>query len=834
MASQHNGLATGLSSVEAAQRLRSAGPNELPVKNEHGRLRLFLQLAREPVVLLLFAAGAIYLLIGDLHEALLLLAFVVLVMLIVLSRQRKTEHVLAALQALSSPRALALRDGVAQRIPGGEVVVGDVLILEEGDRIAADGTVFDAHDLMVDESLLTGESVAVSKQAGGAVFSGAMVTQGSGMMLVTATGTATAFGKIGSSVRSVESGKSPLQSEIALLIRRFAFFGLLLSLLVTGLFGWLRHDWTGGLLAGITLAMSILPEEFSVILVVFMALGAWRIAKSNVLTRHAPVIETLGAATVLCVDKTGALTQNRMTVVRVVADDESFTIDHNSAGRALTPAARDVIAAATLASEIKPFDPMEQAFQRCADAIFPQWQIQHRDWQLVHEYAKSPTVLAVTHCWQVQGSQHAVVAAKGAPETMIRLCRLEPEHAALQMEQVKQLAAQGLRVLAVARSTHQGEWPLLPDGFAFTWLGLVGLADPLRPGAAAAVAQCRRAGLRVVMITGDYPVTAQAIAQEAGLDASRILSGAQIDAATDVQLQKMVAEVQVFARTLPHQKLRLVQAFKAHRDIVAMTGDGVNDAPALKAAHIGISMGQRGSDVAREASSLVLLNDDFSALVEAVRLGRRIVDNLRKALRYVIGVHVPIAGVALLPLLTGAPLILTPAVVMFLEMIINPASSIVFESEHGEHDLMQRPPGKPGAPLFDARNISYALLQGLGLFLACGAVFFTGMQNSWPQGQLRAAVFVTMVTGNMAMIVVSRSDRVHLFTLLGRPNRAQWALLAGTVLALTLVLGVPWLAHAFLFESLSGSQLAIALGMAALALCWLELVKALLRQRVQS
>lgn len=834
MASQHNGMATGLSSVDAAQRLQNAGPNELPATNDHSLLRLFLQMASEPVFLLLFAAGAIYLVIGDVHEALLLLAFVVLVMLIVLSRQRKTEQVLAALQALASPRALALRDGIAQRIPGRDVVVGDVLILEEGDRIAADGTLLDVHDLMVDESLLTGESVAVDKQVGATIFSGAMITQGNGMMLVTATGAATAFGKIGSDVRLVESGKSPLQSEIALLIRRFAFFGLLLSLLVTGLFGWLRNDWTGGLLAGITLAMSILPEEFSVILVVFMALGAWRIAKSNVLTRHAPVIETLGAATVLCVDKTGTLTQNRMSVVRIVADGETFILGQNPAETTLSPAARDVIAAATLASETKPFDPMEQAFQRCSEAVFPQWQSRHQGWQLVHEYAKSTTILAVTHCWQVPGSELAEVAAKGAPETMIRLCRLEPDQAALQMEQVKLLAAQGLRVLAVARGSHQGAWPAQPDGFTFTWLGLVGLADPLRPGAAAAVAQCRRAGLRVVMITGDYPVTAQAIAQEAGLDARRILTGAQVDAATDVQLQKMVAEVQIFARTLPHQKLRLVQAFKAHRDIVAMTGDGVNDAPALKAAHIGISMGQRGSDVAREASSLVLLNDDFSALVEAVRLGRRIVDNLRKALRYVIGVHVPIAGVALLPLLTGTPLILTPAVVMFLEMIINPASSIVFESEHGEQDLMQRPPSKPGTPLFDAHNITYALLQGLGLFIACGAVYFIGMQHDWPQGQLRAAVFVTMVTGNMAMIVVSRSDRAHLFALLRRPNRAQWALLAGTVLALTLVLGVPWLAHAFLFELLNGSQLTIALGMAALALCWLELVKAVLRQRVQS
>lgn len=822
------GATAGLSSKEAAQRLLRDGPNALPSTSERKFLRLLLQLAREPVFLLLFAAGAIYLLLGDTHEALLLLGFVVLAMMIVLSRQRKTERVLAALQSLSSPRALVLRDGVARRISGREVVVGDLLLLDEGDRIAADGKLLDAHDLMVDESLLTGESVPIDKPVGATVFSGAMVTQGGGLVQVTETGAATAFGKIGKSLQQVEPGKSPLQSDIAQLIKRFAIIGLLLSLLVTLLFGWQRNDWTGGLLAGITLAMSILPEEFSVILMVFMALGAWRMAKNNVLTRHAPVIETLGAATVLCVDKTGTLTQNRMAVVRVVADGKSVAIVQD---RPVNPAVDTVIAYAALASELRPFDPMEQAFHRCADTSSPAWINQHQAWKLVHEYALTSAIMAITHVWQVDGSEQAVVAAKGAPEIMIRLCRLGPDQATREMAQVEQLALQGLRVLAVARASHRGAWPSQPDAFAFEWLGLIGLADPLRPGAAAAVAQCRRAGLRVVMITGDYPLTAQAIARDAGLDASRIITGAQIDAATDLQLKKMVDDVQVFARTLPQQKLRLVQALKARREIVAMTGDGVNDAPALKAAHIGISMGQRGTDVAREASSLVLLNDDFSAMVEAVRLGRRIVDNLRKALRYVIGVHVPIAGIALLPLLTGTPLILTPAVVMFMEMIINPASSIVFKSEHGERDLMQRPPRKPGSPLFDARNIAYALLQGLGLLVACGAVLLIGIRSDWMQGQIRAAVFVVMVTGNLAMIMVSRSDRVHFFTLLTRPNAAQWMVMLATAVALTLVLNVPWLSQAFLFDALRWPQLFIALGMAVLALCWMELVKVLLHRR---
>ena len=822
----------GLSSDEAARRLRQFGPNTLPAIRERGLTRLLLQLLREPVFLLLFAAGTIYLLLGDAHDALLLLGFVVVAMAIVLSRQRKTEHVLAALRDLSSPRALVLRDGKLQRIPGGEIVVGDLLRLEEGDRIAADGVLMTAHDLQLDESLLTGESVPVSRQQGEPVVSGSMVVRGGGLVEVTATGAATAIGKIGKSVQQLAPEESPLQREIALLIKRFAVGGLFLSLLLWLLFGWQRGDWLGGLLAGITLAMSILPEEFSVILMVFLALGAWRLAGSAALARHASVIEALGAATVLCVDKTGTLTQNRMTLQVIVTDGEQVPVS-DSQEQSLSQATCRVLEFAALASELAPFDPMEQAFHRAATSLLPDFSYHHRRWKLVHEYALSPPWMAVTHCWMAPELGHYVIASKGAPESLIRLCRLNADQAAYQLSKVKQLAEQGLRVLAVARAVHRGAWPETPAGFDFEWLGLVGLADPLRPGAAEAVAQCRRAGLRVVMITGDYPATAQAIAQEAGLDARRIITGAQIDQASDEQLQKMLGDVQIFARTLPQQKLRLVQAFKKQHEIVAMTGDGINDAPALKAAHIGISMGKRGTDVAREASSLVLLNDDFGAMVEAVRLGRRIVDNLRKALCYVIGVHVPIAGMALLPLFAGTPLVLTPALVMFLEMIINPASSIVFESEHGERDLMLRPPRKPGEALFGSRAITYALVQGLGLLLACMATFFITTAQGSAHEQARAAVFITMVLGNLAMILVSRSNHTGLLSLLAKPNPAQWWLVGASLVALVLVVGVPWLAESFSFGMPDLAQIGVALLAALAALSWLEMVKFIFSRRTR-
>ncbi len=823
-------LSTGLSAVEAAQRLHDFGPNSLPTLTERGMLQLMQQLASEPIFLLLLAAGIIYMLLGDAGDALLLLGFVLVAMAIVLSRQRKTEQVLSALRDLSSPRALVVRDGKAQRIAGSEVVVGDLLRLEEGDRIAADGVLIDAHDLQVDESLLSGESVPVTRLPGELVCSGSMVVQGGGLVEVRATGAATEIGKIGKSLQQLVPGESPLQREIASLIKRFAIAGLVLSLLLTALFGFLRGDWLGGLLAGITLAMSIMPEEFSVILMVFMALGAWRIAKSSVLTRHPSVIEALGAATVLCVDKTGTLTQNRMAVHTLLVQDQPVLMTEASHEN-LSPAARTLLEFAKLASEIAPFDPMEQAFHQSANTLLPDWSPAHEGWQLVHEYSLAPPIMAVTHCWQIPGRDHVVVASKGAPESIMQLCRLNEKDCAGQLAKVKSLAENGLRVLAVARAMHPVQnrgWPATPAEFAFEWLGLVGLADPLRPGVAAAVAQCRRAGVRVVMITGDYPATAQAIAQQAGLDASGLITGAQLAQASDAELQQMVRMCQVFARTLPEQKLRLVQALQAQHEVVAMTGDGINDAPALKAAHIGISMGQRGTDVAREASSLVLLHDDFGAIVEAIRLGRRIVDNLRKALRYVIGVHVPIAGMALLPLFAGTPLVLTPALVMFLEMIINPASSTVFESEHGEPDLMLRPPRRHGEPLFGARNIVYALVQGAGLLAACATVFFIIVKQHGTPGQARAAVFITMVLGNLGMILVSRSDHLGVRYLVARPNPAHWWVMSSTVLALVLVLGVPWLAGLFGFDPLNPSQYWLALLASVAALAVLEFVKALL------
>ncbi len=628
---------------------------------------------REPMFLLLLGAGSIYLLMGDVHEAMILLGFVVVIMAVTILQEHRTERALDALRDLSSPRALVLRDGAPLRIPGREVVRDDILMLSEGDRVPADGWVLSAHELALDESLLTGESLPVAKLAelpqespsesageGLRVFAGTLVTSGQGLVRVSAIGSATALGRIGKSLQAIEQETSPLQREMAWLTRRLAVIGILLCLLVTLLYVFSLGGWLAGLLAGITLAMGILPQEFPVILIVFLAFGARRIARQRVLTRRLGAIETLGETTVLCVDKTGTLTQNRMAVAALMVGEHSLDIAAASELKELQDLPErfhELLEYAVLASETEPHDPMEQAFHRLAQEYLANTEHLHADWSLAREYELSPDLLAMSHLWRIPGQRQHAVATKGAPEAIADLCHLAEPARQQVAAQAAEMAERGLRVLGIAKAAHRGaDWPAIQHDFDFEFLGLVGLADPLRPEVPAAVEECRLAGIRVAMITGDHPRTAQAIARRTGIDDARILTGQQLqqlEAAGAVAMREGIRGVCVFARVTPQQKLAIVEALKADGEIVAMTGDGVNDAPALKSAHIGIAMGKRGTDVAREAAALVLLDDDFGAIVQAIRLGRRIFGNLRQAMIYTLAVHVPIIGLAILPLLFG-------------------------------------------------------------------------------------------------------------------------------------------------------------------------------------
>ncbi len=833
---------TGLSAEEARSRLQSEGPNELPAEKGRSLLAIAFEVVREPMFLMLVAAGSLYLIMGELTDALMLLGFVFVVMGITVVQERRTERALDALRDLSSPRAMVVRDGVHQRIAGREVVRGDVLVLSEGDRVPADALLRHGANLSVDESLLTGESVPVRKAAsaqaerldrpGGddlpSLFSGTLVTAGQGVAEVLTTGALTELGKIGKALQQVEPEATLLQKETGRLVRIFATVGLSACTLMVVAYGLTRGGgaaaWKDGLLAGISLAMATLPEEFPVVLTVFLALGAWRISRSRVLTRRMPAVETLGAATVLCVDKTGTLTLNQMTLVRLVASG----LDAEVAGiSGEAPAAlRPLLEHAVLASRPDPFDPMERTIRIAGERMLGPSGAVPEGWALAREYPLSSRLLAVSQAWSRPGASGFSVASKGAPEAIAELCRLTPQERGALATDVEALASAGLRVLGVAGGRVEGDLPDDPRLLDLHFVGLLGLEDPLRPAVPGAVAECRRAGIRVVMITGDYPVTAQSIARQAGLESpEKVLTGPEIDQMPDEALAAEVAHISVFARVVPEQKLRLVNAFKANREIVAMTGDGVNDAPALKAAHIGIAMGGRGTDVARESASLILLDDDFSSIVAAVRLGRRIFDNIRKAVAFIFAVHVPIAGLSILPVFVSDwPLLLLPVHIVFLELIIDPSCTLVFEAEAPDADIMERRPRDPREKLFSWGNIGLAVLEGLAVLGACVAVYMVMGAGHAPE-TARAAMFTTLVTGSLVIILANRSwVRSTMATLFTRNPALLWVL-AGTALFLTLALATPVGRGIFRFGVLSAEEVLVSLGAGVGCLLWFELLK---------
>ncbi len=830
----------GLSHQAAAARLSRDGYNQLASTRPHSLFAIALAVVREPMFLLLIACGAVYLLLGDRGEALMLLGFVFVIIAISFFQTRKTERALEALRDLSSPRALVIRDGEQKRIPGREVVVGDLLVVAEGDRVPADAVLLSGMNLTVDESLLTGEAVPVRKRPADAMpesmgkpggddlpflFSGTLAVQGKGIATVLATGQRTALGAIGRALEGVGQAPTRIQRETAVVVKWAAWAGLLLSLVAAVVYGLTRGDWLQGLLVGITFAMAVLPEELPVIMTVFLGLGAWRIAQKHVLTRNIPAIEMLGAATVLCVDKTGTLTQNRMAMAWLYAQgrhlDLSAFMDDE-----LPEDFHALLEYGMLASHRDPFDPMEQAINRATMESLQGTEHVHQDWALVDEYPLSRDLLAMSRVWRSPDREHFVIAAKGSPEAIFDLCHLDDAQTFALTGEVRQLAEQGLRVLGVARAAfRQAALPDIQHDFDFEFVGLLGLADPIREAVPAAVRESHAAGIRVIMITGDYPATALNIARQVGIVTEGVMTGSELDAMSDAELRRRVQTVGVFCRTVPEQKLRLVDALKTNGEIVAMTGDGVNDAPALKAAHIGIAMGARGTDVAREAADLVLLDDDFSSIVAAIRAGRRIFDNLRKAVTFVVGVHLPIIGMSLVPVALGWPLLLLPVHILFLQLIIDPACSIVFEAEPDEHDSMRRPPRLPSARLFDRHALWLGLLQGAALLAVLLAIYAVSLHSGRAEGEARALTFSAMIVANLGLIFVNRSRSHSMLTTLGTRNHALWWVLGGASLLLSLVLYVPVLRELFYFDVLRAGDLAIVLGAGAGSVAAFELAR---------
>jgi Ca2+-transporting ATPase len=856
----------GLTSREVEERLKDGGYNELPSQKPRRFWMVLAGVLREPMLLLLVVAGTIYFFLGESSDALMLSVFVVFIVGITFYQERKTERAMAALRDLSSPRALVVRDGVPRRIAGREVVAGDILVLREGDRVPADGAVLNTTNLMVDESLLTGEALAVSKAVwdekqsianeppafgearptqvgwpGGDnlpfVYSGTLITRGHGLARVTAIGGDTRMGAIGKSLQTIKEGDTLLKKETGRLAGIFGVVGLALCIAAAVLYYLLKGDPIEGILYGLTIGMSMLPEEFPVVTMVFLALGAWRISKRKVLTRNTAAVEALGAATVLCVDKTGTLTLNQMRLREMaVAGRQIKLSDYEGEGKENLPEEfRCLLEYSMLASQSDPYDPLEKEIKKIGNFYLFSTNRLHTSWKMIKEYPFDGNLLALSHVWESEDGDRYAVAAKGAPESIADLCHLSASETAALEFQIKPMLERGLRLIAVAQALASK--PQIAGAsqreFDFKFVGLLGFRDPIRPSVPAAIKECYAAGIRVCMITGDYPGTAQFIAREAGIvNSGEYLTGADLRKLNNDELRKRIKTVNIFARVVPEQKMFIVNAFRESGEVIAMTGDGVNDAPALKAANIGIAMGERGTDVARETADLVLLDDNFTSIVGAVRMGRMVFDNIKKAISYIFAVHIPIAGISFLPVALGMPVVFFPAHIAFLELVIDPACSVAFEAEPENKNVMNRPPRKLSERLFDKKTAWGSLLRGLGVLAAVFAVFAFEIKTGQTEGAARAATFAAIVFANLGLIMTSMSQGNFrkLFTNGNKPFRY---IFFSALAMLALVLYVPALRQVFHFDPIGAADLALAFLAAALGAFWLQPFKRLFKKQNQ-
>lgn len=782
----------GLQSEVASRRLIKFGPNEIARQEQRSFGRVVRETLREPMFLLILAAAVLYLIFGDLAEGMFLSVGALLSLALVVVQEVRSERALAALNALAEPRVRVIRDGALMTIAAKELVPGDLMLLVEGARVPADGELVEGSALEIDESTLTGEAAACTKAAAGshtdgqdkpndtAVFASTLVLRGQALARVTSTGPSTRIGQIGAALHEIRELPTLVQRDIRWLISRLGILALLFCVVVAITYGLVRHDWFQGALSGLTLAISLIPEEFPMVLVIFMTLGAWRMAKHNVLVRRSAVIETLGATTLLCADKTGTITQNQMALRRIWRSGQG-----HDASNQLADEPRTVVEAAQLASAVQPHDPMDVAVHAAAGPL--------SNVDLVRSYPLSPEFLAVVQVWKEPDGSGLIYAAKGAPETILNLCApAQPTRKAAE-QAIHEMACNGMRVLGVATAHVDEPAELNPKHLKYVFEGLLGFEDPVRSDVPPALELAHQAGVEVAMITGDYPATALAAANEAGIDTSAgVLTGAEAACSTDI------SHIRVFARVMPEQKLMLVQRFRDAGHVVAMTGDGVNDAPALAAADVGIAMGQRGTDVAREASDLILLDDRFASIVTGIGLGRRIFANLRRAMTYITAVHIPVAGLVLLPLLFGLPPLLYPMHLVLLELIIDPLCSVVFEAEPSESDAMKRPPRNSREPLFGLRQIGLAGVDGAVLLAAVMSFYFWLHQTGIDEGQARAAGFIALVAGHLALApaILVRSGR-------GAPVRHSqilWVVTACALLLLVLMLIVPQLREIMRFS----------------------------------
>lgn len=822
----HETLYHGLSDEEVAASRMQHGSNILKDAGRNSA-SIFLDVIKEPMLILLAVACSVYFITNEISEGIIMLLAIAAVASISVYQEIRSENAVKALKKLSQPLTLVIRSGNKISIPSEELVVGDVMIVSEGQQIAADAKILDSNDLFVDESILTGESFPVEKDSNHAeLFSGTTITSGLAHAQVTAVGIKARIGILGKEMEKIRKEKTPLQIQINVFIKRMALFGV-----IAFAFVWLYNyldsgNILHGLMHGLTLAMAVLPEEIPVALSTFMALGAYHLIRNNVLAKHPQTVEALGSATVICVDKTGTITENKMEVAELYnqTDKKNIYAEYiKDAGKEC----HELIDYAMWASEPLPFDPMEKALHKLFHESGSGVQIS--SYKMIKEYPLSGKPPMMTHIFS-NAEGNRIIACKGAPEGILKRTKLSIEEQNEIMSRVKAMAAKGYRVLGVAKAINdKKDFPEEQTHFSFVFLGLVAFSDPPKKNMTEVIQHFYSAGIEVKMITGDYPVTAASIAKQVKLrNAEQIINGEDIMKMNDDELKHIVGKVNVFARMLPETKLRIVNALKARGEIVAMTGDGVNDGPALKAAHIGIAMGQRGTEIARQAASLVLVNDDLSSMVKAIALGRKIYDNLKKVIQYIISIHIPLISIVTFPLILNwkFPNIFTPVHVIFFELVMGPTCSIVFENEPMEKDVMMQKPRKMSNTFFKWHELSLSILQGMIIGAGLMGVLYYAIHTVQNENVARAMVFTTLIASNIFLTLTGRSKKYSLFTTIRYRNHLIPIVIGITSLILIISLTLEPVRNIFDFDPISFKQFFICIAVAAASVLWIEMYKA--------
>ena len=820
----------GLNDQQVAASRATFGANAVTIEKQT-ILKTILGIVKDPMIVLLLAAAFLYFISGEIADGVFMALAIALVASISLYQEARSRNALAALKTLTQPTAKVIRGGHVIEIKREEIVMDDMIVVTEGTSIPADGIIVQSNDFSINESILTGEPYAISKNQSSkdnCVFQGTTVVSGLAICKVNAIGLSTALGKIGKSLETIQGEKTPLQKQIASFVKTMAVVGACVFFVVWGINFLRSHEVLNSLLKALTLAMSILPEEIPVAFTTFMAIGAWKMMKIGVIVKNTSTVETLGSATVICTDKTGTITENRMSLVKLFA----MAVQKISSVDDANVAEKDLITTAMWASERAPFDPMEIALH---DAYRLVVHVDERkDYKMVHEYPLEGRPPMMTHIFQ-NDAGHQIIAAKGAPEAIFNVCRVSEQEMQPVAMALHTLTAEGYRVLGVGSAEFTGvDFPKRQQDFKFNFKGLIAFYDPPKKNISQVLESFYEAGIDVKIITGDNAATTSSIAKQIEFHgAEKTMSGDTLLQISDKDFEAQVMKVNIFTRMFPDAKLRILNALKANHQIVAMTGDGVNDAPALKAAHISIAMGKKGTEIAKEVSSLILIDDDLAKMVEAVAMGRKIYVNLKKAIQYIISIHIPIILAVFIPLALGwiYPTIFSPIHIIFLELIMGPTCSLIYENEPMEKNIMQQKPRPLTTTFFDFKELSTSIVQGLVITGGILYVYQFAVHQGLNEAATRTMVFTTLVTANIFLTLENRSFYYSLFTTLRYKNNLVAGIIIVTVIITAMLLSIPPLTLFFEFENLSASQIAIGVMVGSLSVVWFEGIKAVKRRK---